>query len=199
MAIRKSKDLSGGLGDPSQVTLCKFLGSLVFSRLIAIAQGGTTLHSSRYHLLPADLRLAPSDTLEPMLASSSLIDPSLPTLLLFECVLAYMSPASSAQLLEWFVNFSKRSSNGTLGCIVYEMFGLEDSFGKVMVDNLKVNRTFFFWFPLEFFLTSLQGTWYLLTRCPAISNRRELAGTISSNWILSSPRVDLEGDTTGVH
>jgi len=128
MAIRKSKELSAGLGDPTQVSL---------------AQGGTTLHSSRYHLLSADLRLPPSETLEHMLASTAegqqapLLDPSLPTLILFECVLAYMAPSSSSRLLEWFVNFSRRGSNGVLGCIVYEMFCLNDSFGRVMVNNLK--------------------------------------------------------------
>ncbi|KAF9560962.1 leucine carboxyl methyltransferase [Agrocybe pediades] len=127
MAIRKSKDLSSGLGDPTAISL---------------AQGGTALHSSRYHLLPADLRSSPSDTLGPLLFSPTIeghpaiLDPSLPTLLLFECVLAYISPTSSSRLLEWFVETFKKAQGGILGCVVYEMFGLNDSFGRVMINNL---------------------------------------------------------------
>jgi [phosphatase 2A protein]-leucine-carboxy methyltransferase len=49
-----------------------------------------------------------------------------------------MSPSSSSRLLEWFVNLIKSSQNGVLGCIVYEMFGLEDAFGRVMINNLRV-------------------------------------------------------------
>ena len=102
------------------------------------------MHSPKYHLLPADLRLPPSEILEPMLLSpidhvpDSILDPSLPTLLLFECVLAYLFPSASSQLLDWFVKFIKKSPTGVLGCVVYEMFGLNDSFGRVMVDNLRV-------------------------------------------------------------
>ncbi|KAF9486008.1 leucine carboxyl methyltransferase [Pholiota conissans] len=127
MAIRKSKELMSGLGDAGNVSL---------------AQGGTALHSPRYHLLPTDLRVDPSETLEPLLCSSTndddppLLDPSMPTLLLFECVLAYMPPSSSSRLLEWFVNLIKTNPDGVLGCVVYEMFGLDDAFGRVMINNL---------------------------------------------------------------
>jgi len=108
-----------------------------------VVQGGTALHSHKYHLLPADLRLPPSEILGPMLSSEidhtqgSILDPSLPTLLLFECVLAYISPSASSQLLDWFIKFIQQSPSGVLGCVVYEMFGLNDSFGRVMVDNLR--------------------------------------------------------------
>ncbi|KDR75649.1 hypothetical protein GALMADRAFT_68922 [Galerina marginata CBS 339.88] len=128
MAIRKSKDLMAGLGDPAAVSL---------------AQGGTALHSARYHLLPGDLRLPPSENLEPALFSPidadhpAILDPSLPTLLLFECVLAYISPLSSRRLLEWFVAMSQKGQDGVLGCVVYEMFGLNDAFGRVMINNLR--------------------------------------------------------------
>lgn len=116
--------------------------------LSGAAQGGTALHSPRYHLLPADLRLPPPEILEPILSSpidpaqDAILDPSLPTLLLFECVLAYMTPSASSRLLDWFVKFIQRSPNGVLGCIVYEMFGLGDPFGRVMVNNLKVAPSF---------------------------------------------------------
>jgi [phosphatase 2A protein]-leucine-carboxy methyltransferase len=56
-----------------------------------------------------------------------------------------MSPTASSMLVQWFVDyFSSLSTSttaaggGVLGSIVYEMFGLNDSFGKEMVRNLKV-------------------------------------------------------------
>ncbi|KAG6920218.1 hypothetical protein DXG01_004987 [Tephrocybe rancida] len=122
MAIRKSKELSKVLGESVQV-----------------AQGGTVLHSPKYHLLAADLRLPPSTTLGDLLASGSgdsILSPSLPTLLLFECVLVYMEPSSSEAILRWFVDYFLPAGT-PLGGVVYEMFNLEDSFGKVMVNNLK--------------------------------------------------------------
>ena len=96
--------------------------------------------------MPADLRLETSETLEPVLCHSTshdqpaVLDPSLPTLLLFECVLVYMSPTSSSRLLEWFVNQFKENQKGVLGCVIYEMFGLSDAFGRVMINNLRVRN-----------------------------------------------------------
>ncbi|RPD71897.1 leucine carboxyl methyltransferase [Lentinus tigrinus ALCF2SS1-7] len=123
MAIRKHRELSAILGKPEDVSL---------------ANGGTTLHSPVYHLLAADLRKPPAESLAPLLASPTdpLLSPSLPTLLLFECVLVYMSPEASQNVLQWFTDYFTAGS-GVLGCIIYEMFGLEDSFGRVMVNNLK--------------------------------------------------------------
>jgi [phosphatase 2A protein]-leucine-carboxy methyltransferase len=60
-----------------------------------------------------------------------------------------MSPAASAALIQWFVDyFSGSSSNATtptqggLGGIVYEMFGLGNAFGRVMLSNLQVPSLF---------------------------------------------------------
>ncbi|KAJ6491588.1 S-adenosyl-L-methionine-dependent methyltransferase [Mycena vulgaris] len=127
MAIRKSKDLSAVLGDPSDVT---------------VSHGGTGLNSSTYHLLPVDLRLPPADNLGQLLAAESgaILSPTLPTLLLFECVLVYMSPAASSALLQWFTSYFSLGGSGVLGSIVYEMFRLQDSFGRVMVENLKARH-----------------------------------------------------------
>lgn len=103
--------------------------------------GGTTLRSQVYNLLPIDLRLPPSTTLATVLPT--LLSPTLPTLLLFECVLVYLTPATSDSLLQWFVDYftvpsSMEPRAGILGAVVYEMFGLGDSFGRVMLNNLKV-------------------------------------------------------------
>ena len=123
------------------------------------ASGGTGVHSPVYHLLGTDLRRTPSETLAPLLTDPSqpLLSPTLPTLLLFECVLVYMTPASSNDILRWFTDYfsapAAEASRSVLGCIVYEMFGLEDSFGKVMVNNLRVSHS-----PDTFsFLNTLTG------------------------------------------
>lgn len=126
MAIRKSKDLGALLGDAANVKL---------------SNGGTCLHSARYHLVAADLRQAPNESLGPVLTEpqsggAPLLSSELPTLLIFECVLAYMSPDASERLIQWFTDYCSTSSNGVLGGIVYEMFGLQDSFGRVMLNNL---------------------------------------------------------------
>ncbi|KAI0724714.1 leucine carboxyl methyltransferase [Fomitopsis betulina] len=120
MAIRKSSDLSSVLGKPEEVT---------------IVNGGTTVHAPKYHLVAGDLRQPPSELialLEPYLS------PAHPTILLFECVLAYVSPEASSALIQGFADYFNRTQTGhnVLGGIVYEMYGLEDSFGRVMKSNL---------------------------------------------------------------
>nr|GAT48584.1 predicted protein [Mycena chlorophos] len=117
MAIRKSKELSAVLKE------------------VKVSHGGTGIASSNYHLLPADIRLPPDAALAHHLPSD-ILSPILPTLLLFECVLVYMAPESSAAVLRWFVE----RQTGPLGSIVYEMFRLQDSFGRVMVENLKARN-----------------------------------------------------------
>lgn len=119
MAIRKSKELSAIVGKTE------------------LGNGGTSLRSSIYQLLPVDLRVPPSSGLAPAL--SSLLSPTVPTLLLFECVLVYMSPSSSSTIIEWFRDYFS-SGGAPLGAIVYEMFGLGDAFGRVMVENLRARN-----------------------------------------------------------
>ncbi|KAH7928678.1 leucine carboxyl methyltransferase [Leucogyrophana mollusca] len=132
MAIRKSKVLSDVLGPPESVHL---------------SHGGTALHAPKYHLLPVDLRLPPAEVLASCL--HDILSSSLPTLLLFECVLVYMTPSASAALIQWFTDYFAGTANpsgglsnrpGILGGIVYEMFGLGDAFGQVMMNNLRARN-----------------------------------------------------------
>ncbi|ELU36757.1 leucine carboxyl methyltransferase [Rhizoctonia solani AG-1 IA] len=100
-------------------------------------RGGTGLGSSNYRLIPLDLREGVS-VLEPLISSPSSnapLDPSLPTLFIAECVFVYMPPSASGAILQWFSNTFGRAAG-----IVYEMFGLQDSFGKVLKDNLKARH-----------------------------------------------------------
>lgn len=118
--------------------------------------GGTALRSQVYNLLPIDLRLPPSTTLATTLPT--LLSPTLPTLLLFECVLVYLTPTTSDGLLQWFVDYFSAPSTeeprtGVLGAVVYEMFGLGDSFGRVMLNNLKVLSIHHQWYWYRFWLT----------------------------------------------
>jgi [phosphatase 2A protein]-leucine-carboxy methyltransferase len=66
----------------------------------------------------------------------------MPTLLLFECVLVYMAPEASVAIFQWFLEWVNpqpdQAGGRILGSVVYEMFGLGDAFGRVMVNNLKV-------------------------------------------------------------
>lgn len=70
-------------------------------------------------------------------SGSQLISRDTPTLVLFECVLAYMQPSASSAVISWFSDLFR--TKAPLGVIVYEMFGLNDSFGQVMKSNLRVN------------------------------------------------------------
>ena len=124
------------------------VSSLFVWVLTGVENGGTTLHSAKYHLIPADLHTPPSESIAPLLTSESpsspsqkgpILSPDLPTLLLFECVLVYVTPEASQALIQWFVDYFTPSA--VLGAVVYEMFGLNDPFGTVMVENLRVPPT----------------------------------------------------------
>ena len=108
------------------------------------------LRSPVYNLFPVDLRTPPAVSLAPLLSADHnnddgepLLSPTQPTLLLFECVLAYMNPAASNALIRWFVDYFSTAPGGCLlGGVVYEMFKLNDAFGRVMLNNLKVRLRF---------------------------------------------------------
>ncbi|CAE6351641.1 unnamed protein product [Rhizoctonia solani] len=105
---------------------------------VKIERGGTGLSSPGYHLIPLDLRDGVPALASLVSASSTAdapLDPSLPTLFIAECVFVYMPPSASDAILQWFSNTFGRTAG-----IVYEMFGLQDAFGKVLKDNLKARH-----------------------------------------------------------
>ncbi|KDN52571.1 S-adenosyl-L-methionine-dependent methyltransferase [Tilletiaria anomala UBC 951] len=136
---------------------------------VQITMDGTELHAARsgYHLLPIDLRhlahppphssSSSSDTApsEARAVLREAIDPSLPTVVLLECVLSYLEPSTSDALLGWLLrdllrtcphvavlsydiclggDLQQRSaSDGEQQAIVSE-------FGQVMLQNLRARR-----------------------------------------------------------
>ncbi|KAE8579069.1 hypothetical protein XENTR_v10023891 [Xenopus tropicalis] len=88
-----------------------------------------SLDSARYSIIGADLR-NPKDMEEKLKKMS--LDPQLPTLLVTECVLVYMTPEQSASLLQWATN-----TFTTAMFINYEQVNMMDRFGQIMVENLQ--------------------------------------------------------------
>eukprot|EP00898_Chlorokybus_atmophyticus_P004524 jgi/Chlat1/5072/Chrsp33S05001 len=85
--------------------------------------------SQAYCLLPCDLRSI--NDLEKVLHKARL-DYSLPTLILSECVLVYMKPQHSVDLVRW-----GGSKFNTAAYVVYEPILPDDPFGEQMLINLE--------------------------------------------------------------
>lgn len=90
---------------------------------------GHMLDSKRYAIIGADLRDIPE--LEEKLKRCNM-STQLPTLLITECVLVYMSPEQSANLIKWAA-----SSFGTAMFVNYEQVNMGDRFGHIMIENLR--------------------------------------------------------------
>ena len=75
------------------------------------------------------------------------LQPKLPTLVLAECVLVYMQPADSTQLMQQLGNLLP-----TAACVVYEQIRPDDAFGQQMLMNLEVRSPNFLrsWRVLEY-------------------------------------------------
>ncbi|XP_075035446.1 leucine carboxyl methyltransferase 1 [Mixophyes fleayi] len=87
-----------------------------------------SLDSSRYSIIGADLRSLKD--MEEKLKKFGM-DPHLPTLLVAECVLVYMTTEQSAGLLRW-----ASSTFPTAMFITYEQVNMADRFGQIMIENL---------------------------------------------------------------
>lgn len=104
--------------------------------------GGTGLSAPSYELLPGDLRsfsAFASTLLSPPASADGrepLLDPSLPTLLLAECVLVYLPVETTEVLLSWMAK-----TFSTVAAVSYDPFGLNDNFGKVMLRNLAASSS----------------------------------------------------------
>jgi [phosphatase 2A protein]-leucine-carboxy methyltransferase len=120
---------------------------------VTISDAGDALHMSGYHLHPLDLRRlkrsAPADSQVHLRD----VDVTLPTLLISECCLVYLSPSEAVDVVGYFtetlfpgagdkanedaVDDSGNTGSGTpLGLIIYEPIRPDDAFGRTMVSNL---------------------------------------------------------------
>lgn len=89
----------------------------------------TDLHAGSYHIVGVDLRNM--DELANKLKQSE-VDFTTPTIVLAECVLVYVEPQNSSNLLSWL------SANFTTAVFVnYEQVNMNDRFGDVMLQNLR--------------------------------------------------------------
>ncbi|KAL4914936.1 leucine carboxyl methyltransferase 1 [Aspergillus aurantiobrunneus] len=130
-AIRGSPLLQRVLGRPEEV---------------AISEEGDELHSPAYHVHAVDLRTlaqrAESNTLsarDPGHRLHEIVDTTLPTLLLSECCLVYLSPNEAAGVVRYFTHTLLPASvekPETLALVLYEPIRPDDAFGRVMVANL---------------------------------------------------------------
>ncbi|KAM7371067.1 hypothetical protein PAMP_010564 [Pampus punctatissimus] len=88
-----------------------------------------SLDSDRYCIIGADLRDV--SNMDEKLKKFHL-NPELPTLLLSECVLVYMTPSQSSNLVHWAAE-----TFHTAMFINYEQVNMSDRFGQVMIENLQ--------------------------------------------------------------
>ncbi|KAF6733692.1 Leucine carboxyl methyltransferase 1 [Oryzias melastigma] len=88
-----------------------------------------SLDSDRYCIIGADLRNI-SDMEEKL--KKFQLNTELPTLVLTECVLVYMSPSQSSGLIRWAAE-----AFHTAMFINYEQVNMYDRFGQVMIENLQ--------------------------------------------------------------
>ncbi|KAJ6120847.1 hypothetical protein N7523_005127 [Penicillium sp. IBT 18751x] len=135
-AIRSTPSLQQALGldaSPDRVT---------------VSEKCDELHSPSYHIHPVDLRsLSAGSSLSETLPG---VDTTLPTLLISECCLIYLSPIEAAQVVSFFTEHlfgplnkpagaeedALPSSQTPLGLILYEPIRPDDAFGRTMVSNL---------------------------------------------------------------
>jgi len=97
---------------------------------LLVANKGTDIHGSNYHLVGGDLRKW--NELEPKLIDDCGLDFNLPTLILTECVLVYLPPEKTTNLLSWFT--SKFTSSFVVN---YEQVNLHTRFAQVMIESLR--------------------------------------------------------------
>ncbi|KAI9797722.1 MAG: hypothetical protein M1825_005714 [Sarcosagium campestre] len=101
-----------------------------------LSEQSTALYSQNYNIHPIDLRTL-QDPKESKTAVARLhnVDTSLPTLILSECCLIYLPPTDADAVVRYFSSYLFPPST-PLGFIIYEPINPNDSFGRVMVQNL---------------------------------------------------------------
>lgn len=138
------------------------------------------LHTTNYQLIDYDLRQLGNSAQTPPFAS---IDPTMPTIVLSECVLCYLSPQENADIISYWCQYFNNSPQ-VLSFLIYEPMSLNDAFGTTMAINLS-NRGI----DLQNFneLSDLEKRDQFLKKLP-LRNRRltdisEINSLGSSRWL----------------
>lgn len=87
------------------------------------------IHTSDYHLIASDIRNV--GELDHKLSSHGL-DKSLPTIFIAECVMVYLHPQEAENVMKWA---GENFKNAVF--LNYEQVNMNDTFGSVMINNLK--------------------------------------------------------------
>jgi [phosphatase 2A protein]-leucine-carboxy methyltransferase len=112
---------------------------------VSISDEGDELHSPAYHIHAVDLRTLAqkgegdeSTRRDPGHRLQDFVDTTLPTLLLSECCLIYLSPNDAAGVVRYFTHtlFPASQESETLALVLYEPIRPDDAFGRTMVANL---------------------------------------------------------------
>ncbi|XP_065898221.1 leucine carboxyl methyltransferase 1-like isoform X1 [Dysidea avara] len=129
--------------------------------------GVDEINSTHYHLVAGDLR--DTEQLDRKLLAAG-VDKKLPTVFITECVLVYIEPKLSSQLIEWA---GKHFSTSMF--LNYEPFNANDTFGQVMKKNIKARGC------------SLLG----IDACPDLESqqRRYLNNGWSASWAVDMDTV----------
>ncbi|KAI1947130.1 hypothetical protein LOZ57_003368 [Ophidiomyces ophidiicola] len=126
-------------------TLESSIGGVTDDQGIKISEAADALHSTYYHIHPVDLRTLSS--LPSCETRFEGIDTTLPTLIISECCLIYLSPTDASNVLAYFTTLfttsqpnslppSSTSPMTPLALVIYEPIRPHDPFGKTMVTNL---------------------------------------------------------------
>lgn len=123
----------------SSPLLQQVLGINASENTVTVSESADALHSPSYHLHPLDLRVLSPDTPSPETLLPG-VETGLPTLLISECCLIYLSPTEADNVVAFFTkhisNHASQFPTTALGLIFYEPIRPNDPFGRTMVSNL---------------------------------------------------------------
>ncbi|KAJ0424815.1 S-adenosyl-L-methionine-dependent methyltransferase [Aspergillus carlsbadensis] len=112
---------------------------------VTISDAGDALHSPIYHIHPIDLRTLAYQSESSMNEEEAVtilretVDTTLPTLILSECCLVYLSPDEATGVVRYLTQTlfpPSGDKSETLGLVLYEPIRPDDAFGRTMVANL---------------------------------------------------------------
>ncbi|CAD6506394.1 BgTH12-07320 [Blumeria graminis f. sp. triticale] len=151
-----------------------------------ILQGEGTLQQVLYYFHPLDLR---EMSKLPFTKVSGLCS-DIPTLIISECCLCYMDISQSSRVIKWFME-----NIPSIGIILYEPLGSDDSFGKMMVKNLAARNIFM---PSLTFYKSLSDQRERLSEfgfkdnCPKTGCKAETIENIWEEWVPFTEKERLQ-------